>query len=45
MELKGYMPVKDYAEKEKLTVQAIYKAIREGRLESKKLGSYTLVKV
>lgn len=45
MDLKGYKPVKEYAEMKGQTVQAIYKAIKAGRIESKKVGTYTLVKV
>lgn len=40
-----YKPVKDYANEKGLTVQAVYQAIKRGTLESKKIGSYTLVKV
>jgi len=39
-----YMPVKDYATKKGVTVQAVYKMIREKRIETKKIGTYTLVK-
>lgn len=40
---KKYMPVKDYAEKHRITVQAVYQKIRRGNLEFKKIGTYTLV--
>lgn len=40
-----YKPVKDYANEKGLTVQAVYQAIKRGTLQSKKIGSYTLVKV
>jgi hypothetical protein len=40
-----YKPVKDYANEKGLTVQAVYQAIKRGKLKSKKIGSYTLVKV
>lgn len=45
MEFIGYMTVKEYADKQQQTVQAIYKAIKDGRLEHKKIGTFTLVKV
>jgi len=38
-----YMPVKDYAEKKGITVQAVYKMITEKKIKTKKIGSYTLV--
>lgn len=40
---KAFIPVKDYAGKHKLTVQAVYKRIKTGRLKMKKIGTYTLV--
>lgn len=42
---ESFMPVKDYALKKGCTVQNVYKLIKEGKLESKKIGSYTLVKI
>jgi len=42
---KMYKPVKDYANEKGLTVQAVYQAIKRGTLNSKKIGSYTLVEV
>jgi predicted transcriptional regulator len=39
-----YMPVKDYALKKGITVQAVYKMIKENRVETKTIGTYTLVK-
>lgn len=42
---KKYMPVKDYADKNKVTVQSVYQKIKRGNLDFKKIGSYTLVKV
>ena len=39
-----FMPVKDYALKKGISVQAVYKMIRENRIETKVIGSYTLVK-
>jgi Mor family transcriptional regulator len=41
---KTFVPVKDLADKRKCTVQHIYRLIREGKLESKKIGTYTLVR-
>jgi hypothetical protein len=35
--------VKDYADKNKLTVQAVYWQIKQGKIRSTKIGSYTLV--
>ena len=40
-----YMPVKDYAEMKRISVQAVYQMIRRENLEIKKIGTYTLVKV
>lgn len=42
-EKKTFMPVKDYADKKNISVQAVYKMIREKKIETKKIGSYTLV--
>ena len=39
-----FMPVKDYASKKGVTVQAVYKMIKEKRIETKVIGTYTLVK-
>jgi hypothetical protein len=39
-----YMPVKDYATKKGVSVQAVYKMIKENRIETKVIGTYTLVK-
>jgi len=41
---KPFKPVKEYAKEYNLTVQAVYQAIKRGTLESKKIGSYTLVR-
>lgn len=41
---KPYKPVKDFAIEKGLTVQAVYQAIKRGALESKKIGTYTLVR-
>lgn len=43
MNIKNWTPVKDYADKHSMTVQAVYQAVKRGKLESKKLGSYTLI--
>jgi len=39
-----FMPVKDYANKRNISVQAVYKMIKEKRIETKVIGTYTLVK-
>ncbi len=41
---KKFMPVKDFALKYNITVQAVYERINAGTVEVKKIGSYTLVK-
>lgn len=38
-----YMPVKDYAELNKITVQAVYERIKRNAVLVKKIGTYTLV--
>lgn len=43
-EKKIFMPVKDYADKRKCSVQYVYRLISNGTLESKKIGTYTLVR-
>ena len=43
-EKKVFMPVKDYAEKHGITVQTVYNKIKAGTIESKKIGSYNLVR-
>lgn len=40
-----FIPVKDYALKKGCTVQHVYNLIKRGDLESKKIGTYTLVKL
>ena len=45
LEEKKHMPVKDYASKKGITVQAVYQMIRRGNLKFKKIGTYTLVEV
>ena len=40
---KSFLPVKDYAMQHNVSVQAVYKAIKTGRLKMRKIGTYTLV--
>ena len=40
----GYMTVSQYADIKQVSVQAIYKAIKAGKLRTKKIGHLTLVK-
>ena len=40
---KTFVPVKDFALKHHISVQAVYKAINAGRLKMRKIGTYTLV--
>ena len=42
---KRYIPVKEYAIKKGITVQAVYQKIWRGNLNYKKIGTYTLVEV
>lgn len=39
-----YIPVAEYASLKGITVQAVYQAIKRGKLEIKKIGTYTLVR-
>jgi len=39
----NYMPVKDFAILYHLSVQAVYKRISLGKLNVRKIGTYTLV--
>ena len=41
---KSFIPVRDYAIKHQITVQAVYKMIKTGRIQSTKIGTYTLVR-
>lgn len=43
-EKKKYMPVKEYAEKKKISLSHVYYLINQGNLETKKIGTYTLVR-
>ena len=40
----GYTTVKDYADRKGITPQAVYIAIKQKRLDSKKIGSLVLVR-
>jgi len=40
----GWLTVKEYAERYGITVQAVYKAIRERRVNVQKRGHFTFVK-
>lgn len=40
----GYTTVRDYAEKKGITVQAVYMAIKQKRIDYKKFGSLVLVR-
>jgi len=41
--MKKYLSVREYADKEKITPQGVYKRIKYGNVESIKIGSITLV--
>lgn len=43
VEGKKYTPVQDYAKMKNVSVQAVYQKIKRGNLETKKIGSFTLV--
>lgn len=40
----GYLPVKEFSDKKKVTVQAIYQGIKTGKYESKKVGNFIFVR-
>ena len=42
---KLFMPVKDYAISNQISVQAVYKMIKMKKLIMRKIGSYILVQV
>jgi predicted DNA-binding protein YlxM (UPF0122 family) len=45
MEIKGnWKPVREYAQEKGITRQAVYIAIKQKRLDVKKIGSFTLVR-
>jgi predicted DNA-binding protein YlxM (UPF0122 family) len=39
------VPVKDFAEKHGITVQAVYQGIKRGKYQATKIGTFTLIKV
>lgn len=41
---ENWTPVKDYAKVKGVSVQAIYEKIKKGKIQSKKIGTYTLVR-
>ena len=41
--LAKFKTIKDYATEKGISVQAVYKRIKSGKLKSKKLGSYILI--
>lgn len=45
IEKERYIPVKDFAIRKNVSVQSVYKAIKNDRVQSKKIGSYILVRV
>jgi hypothetical protein len=40
----GWKPVKVYADEKGITPQAVYMAIRQKRIDVKKVGNYTFVR-
>lgn len=42
-EIETYLPVKDYAIKNNISVQNVYQRLKRGKLKGKKLGNYQLV--
>jgi hypothetical protein len=38
-----YLPVKDYANKNGISVQNVYQRLKRGKLKGKKIGNYQLV--
>jgi predicted DNA-binding protein YlxM (UPF0122 family) len=43
IKIENWMTVAEYATKHKITVQAVYKAIKKGQIETRKLGSLLMV--
>jgi len=41
---KPFKPVRDFADNKGVSVQSVYQGIKRGMYESKKIGSYTLVR-
>ena len=39
------VPVKDFADKHGITVQAVYQGIKRGKYQDTKIGTFTLIKV
>lgn len=44
-EKDSYMTIKEYSDKKRVSVQAVYQKIKRGGLEFKKIGSFYLVKI
>jgi len=42
---KKYLPVKDFADKMEISVQAVYQGLKAGTYQGYKLGNYQLVQV
>ena len=45
MDKETYMPVREYAKCQGVTVQCIYQKLKKGKLTGKKIGSFQLIKV
>ncbi len=43
IDLKKFKTVKDYAVENNITVQAVYKRVKAGKLKYKTMGSYILI--
>lgn len=43
IDIKKFKTVQDYATERNISVQAVYKQIRTGKIKSKKIGSYILI--
>ena len=43
IKIENWMTVNEYADKHEISVQAVYKAIKKGKLKTRKLGSLMLV--
>ena len=42
---KVFIPVKEYANRHGITVQAVYQKLKKGKLKGKKIGSYQLIEL
>lgn len=42
-DIKKFKTVKDYATEHNITVQAVYKKVKSGKVKHKKMGSYILI--